>query len=180
MRIEQESALKEREEMLEQMREHRKLESEKINRIRMENKKYQSDLEEQISYQRKLKEKEIADARKELEMLNVSKNLFRAVLEQLKCHSIQKTIIVLIYIFVPRYFVTHWKKANFFSLALEKTELCFFLYNKENTFKNLCSFFTEEVQLPRGCRATGRKLFLLTTMNSHKVPINSWYSLDRP
>ena len=87
MRIEQESALKEREEMLEQMREHRKLESEKINRIRMENKKYQSDLEEQISYQRKLKEKEIEDARKELEMLNVSKNLFGAVLEQLKCHS---------------------------------------------------------------------------------------------
>ena len=62
--------------MLEQMREHRKLESEKINRIRMENKKYQSDLEEQISYQRKLKEKEIEDARKELELLNVSKNLF--------------------------------------------------------------------------------------------------------
>ena len=62
--------------MLEQMREHRKLESEKINRIRMENKKYQSDLDEQISYQRKLKEKEIEDARKELELLNVSKNLF--------------------------------------------------------------------------------------------------------
>ena len=62
--------------MLEQMREHRKLESEKINRIRMENKRYQSDLEEQISYQRKLKEKEIEDARKELELLNVSKNLF--------------------------------------------------------------------------------------------------------
>ena len=50
MRIEQESALKVREEMLEQVIEHHKLESEKINRIGMENKKYQPDLEEQISH----------------------------------------------------------------------------------------------------------------------------------
>lgn len=93
MRIEQESALKVREEMLEQVIEHHKLESEKINRIGMENKKYQPDLEEQISHQRKLKEKEIQDACKELEMLNVSKNLSdlifvtetRACLSNTKC-----------------------------------------------------------------------------------------------
>lgn len=159
MRIEQESALKEREEMLEQMREHRKLESEKINRIRMENKKYQSDLEEQISYQRKLKEKEIADARKELEMLNVSKNLFRAVLEQLKCHSIQKTIIVLIYIFVPRYFVTHWKKANFFSLALEKTELCFFCIIKKILLKTFDPFLRKRFNCLEAAEPLGGNCF---------------------
>ena len=72
MREEQDSAMKERLELHEQMEEYRRLENEKINMIRKENEKYQNDLEQQIEYQRKLKEKEIGEARRELEALNVS------------------------------------------------------------------------------------------------------------
>merc|ERR1712080_340445 len=70
MRDEQDSALKERSELHQQMEAYRQLETEKINRIRKENEKYQNDLEQQIDYQRKLKDKEIDAARKELNALN--------------------------------------------------------------------------------------------------------------
>lgn len=71
MRSEQEAALKERKELRDQMEEHRRLEKERINRIRHENRQYKNDLEQQINYQRNLKAKEIGEAKKELESLHV-------------------------------------------------------------------------------------------------------------
>ena len=68
---EHETAVKEREELHQQMETYRQLEVEKINRIRAENEKYQNDLEQQIEYQRNIKVKEIEIARKELMKLNV-------------------------------------------------------------------------------------------------------------
>ena len=72
LRQEQQSAMRERQELLDQMEEHRRLESERINRIRTENRQYQNDLEQQINYQRQLKEKQIDEARRELELTHVS------------------------------------------------------------------------------------------------------------
>ena len=73
---EQDAALKEREELHQQMETYRQIEVEKINRIRAENVKYQNDLECQIEYQRNLKSREIEAARKELLALNVSQPHF--------------------------------------------------------------------------------------------------------
>jgi len=67
-RQEQQSVQKERQELLGQMEEHRRLENERIARIRMENLQYQNDLEQQISYQRQQKDKQIEEARRELEL----------------------------------------------------------------------------------------------------------------
>ena len=72
LRQEQQSAMKERQELLDQMDEHRRLETERIARIRTENRQYQDDLEQQISYQRQMKDKEIEEARRELENIHVS------------------------------------------------------------------------------------------------------------
>ena len=71
-RQEQESVQKERQELLGQMEEHKRLENERIARIRMENLQYQSDLEQQINYQRQQKEKQIEEARRELKLTHVS------------------------------------------------------------------------------------------------------------
>jgi len=72
LRQEQQSAMKERQELLHQMEEHRRLETERISRIRTENRQYQDDLEQQIIYQRKMKDREIGEARRELENIHVS------------------------------------------------------------------------------------------------------------
>ena len=72
LRQEQQSAMKERQELLDQMDEHRRLETERIARIRTENRQYQDDLEQQISYQRQMKDKEIEEARRELQNIHVS------------------------------------------------------------------------------------------------------------
>lgn len=77
MREEQEAALRERHELHEQMEAFRQLENEKICKIRKENEKYQNDLEQQIEYQRKLKEKEIDIARRELGSLTEAEETYQ-------------------------------------------------------------------------------------------------------
>jgi len=77
LRTEQQSAMKERLELHDQMEEYRRLESERINQIRKENQKYQNDLEQQIDYQRKLKDKEIHEARLELKSLNKAEDTYQ-------------------------------------------------------------------------------------------------------
>ena len=54
------------------MEEHRRIENERIARIRLQNLQYQNDLEQQISYQRQQKDKQIEEARRELNLTHVS------------------------------------------------------------------------------------------------------------
>jgi len=61
--------MRERKMLHDQMEEHRRLETERINRVREQNRIYQRDLEEQINYQKLLKEREMEQARKELQAL---------------------------------------------------------------------------------------------------------------
>ena len=72
LRREHNQAMRERQELLEQMEEHKRLEAEKVERIRRENKMCQEDLSEQIKYQRKQKDREIQEARREIEYLQVN------------------------------------------------------------------------------------------------------------
>lgn len=61
---------------MEQMEEHRQLENERIARVRMENLQYQNDLEQQICYQRQQKDKQINEARREIELTHVRKDFY--------------------------------------------------------------------------------------------------------
>ena len=69
---EQEEALQQRQELLQQIEEYKRLEAEQIERLRVKNKTYQEDLVEQIKFQRKKNDREIKEARREMESFKVS------------------------------------------------------------------------------------------------------------
>jgi len=74
---EQNTALKERAELHQQMESYRQLEREKINKTRKENEKYQNDLAQQIKYQNKLKERDVDAARNELTRLDRAESTYQ-------------------------------------------------------------------------------------------------------
>ena len=69
---EKEDAFKERQELLKQIEEYKRLEAEQLNRLRSKNKSYQEDLVHQIRFQQKKKDFEIDEARREIQTLQVS------------------------------------------------------------------------------------------------------------
>ncbi len=68
---EQEIAIKERQELLQQIEEYKRLEAEQLEKMRRRNKNYQEDLVEQLKYERQLKDREIDEARREIQCLKV-------------------------------------------------------------------------------------------------------------
>jgi len=76
-RHEQESSLAEQKRIREQMEEHKRLENERLERIRLENQRYQNDLEQQINYEREQKNREIENARKELDALKCAEVIYQ-------------------------------------------------------------------------------------------------------
>ena len=63
--------MKERQELLKQIEEYKRLEAEQLNRLRSKNKSYQEDLVQQIKFQQKKKDLEIDEARREMQILQV-------------------------------------------------------------------------------------------------------------
>ena len=68
---EKEDAIKERQDLLKQIEEYKRLETEHLNRLRSKNRNYQEDLVQQIKFQQRKKDIEIDETRREIQSLQV-------------------------------------------------------------------------------------------------------------
>lgn len=70
-RKEQDGALRERQELLKQIEEYKRLEAEQLNELRLKNKNYQEDLVQQLKFQQRRKDQAIDETRREIVTLQV-------------------------------------------------------------------------------------------------------------
>ena len=69
---EHDDGMRERQELMAQIGQYKRLEAEQLEKLRMKSKTYQDDLVQQLRYERKLKDKEIDEARREIKSIQVN------------------------------------------------------------------------------------------------------------